>query len=170
MNYDDNDYIIHNYDILMVSYSETPKMKAVLCPNEHTAKYLPWQRAYRTILSHGWVGLFLMVCLDRRQSPGRKPQTPRVWIAASPEHRTAAAVRSWNTKGDDFHEQVKMFRIPSLSGHLQSMHHSPLFPVRPFRLDPKLHAEVMSVLKLYILQRVLFIISWLFVIAVIKVT
>lgn len=168
MNNDDNNHIIHNDDILMVNYSKTPKMEAVLCPNEHIAKYSSWQRAYRTILSHGWVGLLLMICLDKWQLPGRKLRTLCVWTAASLEHMTAAAVRSWNTKAGDFHGQVKMFPIPSLSGHLQSMHHSPLFPVRPFHLDPKLHTEVMPVLKLYILQRALFIISWFFVIAVIK--
>lgn len=34
-------------------------MEAMVCPNEHIAKSLLWKRAYKTILSHKWVGLFL---------------------------------------------------------------------------------------------------------------
>lgn len=59
MNYYDNDHTLHNDDMLIVNYSKKPKMEAMLCPNEHIAKSLLLKRAYKTILSHKWIGLFL---------------------------------------------------------------------------------------------------------------
>lgn len=109
MNNYDKDHIIHNDDMVIVNYSKKKKkqnkMEAMVCPNEHIAKSLLWKRAYKTILSHKWVGLFLWpASIDGNCPEGNHKH--RVCRQQPLECMAAAAVRSWTTKAGDFHGQL----------------------------------------------------------------
>lgn len=105
-----------------------------------------------------WV--VFMACPERGHLPGGKRQRRVRGQQAWPDRLTAAAARGRNTEAVGFHGQLTARRF-LLARYVAVSRVCAVLLVTQLAssLEPKLHAEVMSVLKLRILQRALLISS-----------
>lgn len=120
----------------------------MFCPNEQTAKSLWWKRACKTILSHTWVGLLLWPAWRDGTAWGEgSTEQPAAPLNLAQLQLPAAPYKHWTLPRFFFPHHLSILRLCSL------------FPGCLFCLDPKLHTEGTSALKLCILQRALFTIN-----------